>query len=186
MLTRCVTRSDVTAQSPRCPSRSPISVLAMPELPDVTVYVEALRQRILGAKLESTRITHPFLLRTFEPPLASLYGRRVVDLRRVGKREAIGFEGEHWLMLHLMIAGSLHWFAAGATNSGRVGDPRVAVRGVSQAPACRKSHSEAIPHGPANLQRHRQRLLRRNSAPCPPVTHRIDAEARRAVREASV
>jgi len=91
----------------------------MPELPDVTVYVEALRQRILGAKLESTRITHPFLLRTFEPPLASLYGRRVVDLRRVGKRVAIGFEGEHWLMLHLMIAGRLHWFAAGATKTGR-------------------------------------------------------------------
>jgi formamidopyrimidine-DNA glycosylase len=93
--------------------------LAMPELPDVTVYVEALRKRILGAKLESTRITHPFLLRTFDPPLAALYGRRVVDLRRVGKRVAIGFEGEHWLMLHLMIAGRLHWFPAGATKTGR-------------------------------------------------------------------
>jgi len=91
----------------------------MPELPDVTVYVEALRKRILGAKLESTRITHPFLLRTFIPPLASLYGRRVVDLRRVGKRVAIGFEGDHWLMLHLMIAGRLHWFPAGATKTGR-------------------------------------------------------------------
>lgn len=65
----------------------------MPELPDITVYVEALRQRILGARLESTRITHPFLLRTFEPPLTALLGRRVVDLRRVGKRVAVGFEG---------------------------------------------------------------------------------------------
>jgi formamidopyrimidine-DNA glycosylase len=91
----------------------------MPELPDVTVYVEALRERILGAKLGSTRITHPFLLRTFEPPLTALYGRRVVDLRRVGKRVAIGFEGDHWLMLHLMIAGRLHWFPAGATKTGR-------------------------------------------------------------------
>lgn len=91
----------------------------MPELPDITVYIEALRERILGAKLESTRITHPFLLRTFEPPLSSLYGRRVVALRRVGKRVAIGFEGDLWLMLHLMIAGRLHWFAAGAGKTGR-------------------------------------------------------------------
>jgi formamidopyrimidine-DNA glycosylase len=91
----------------------------MPELPDITVYVEALRQRILGAKLESTRITHPFLLRTFEPPLAALQGRRVVDLRRVGKRVAVGFEGDQWLVLHLMIAGRLHWFATGARKTGR-------------------------------------------------------------------
>lgn len=91
----------------------------MPELPDITVYIEALRERILGAKLESTRITHPFLLRTFDPPLSSLYGLRVVDLRRIGKRVAIGFEGDQWLMLHLMIAGRLHWFPAGATKTGR-------------------------------------------------------------------
>jgi formamidopyrimidine-DNA glycosylase len=91
----------------------------MPELPDITVYVEALRARILGAKLESTRITHPFLLRTFEPPLTSLHGRRVVELRRVGKRVAVGFEGDQWLVLHLMIAGRLHWFPAGARKTGR-------------------------------------------------------------------
>jgi formamidopyrimidine-DNA glycosylase len=91
----------------------------MPELPDITVYVEALQARILGAKLESTRITHPFLLRTFEPPLTSLHGRRVVELRRVGKRVAVGFEGDQWLVLHLMIAGRLHWFPAGARKTGR-------------------------------------------------------------------
>ena len=91
----------------------------MPELPDIAVYVEALRQRILGARLESTRITHPFLLRTFEPPLASLEGRRVVELRRVGKRVAVGFEGDQWLVLHLMIAGRLHWFPTGARKTGR-------------------------------------------------------------------
>ena len=91
----------------------------MPELPDITVYIEALRERILGAKLESTRITHPFLLRTFDPPISLLYGRRVIDLRRIGKRVAIGFEGDQWLMLHLMIAGRLHWFPAGATKTGR-------------------------------------------------------------------
>jgi formamidopyrimidine-DNA glycosylase len=91
----------------------------MPELPDIAVYLEALRSRILGAKLESVRITHPFLLRTFEPPLSTLQGRRVVELRRVGKRVAVGFEGDHWLVLHLMIAGRLHWFAAGARKTGR-------------------------------------------------------------------
>jgi formamidopyrimidine-DNA glycosylase len=92
----------------------------MPELPDITVYVEALEARILGARLQSARITHPFLLRTFEPPLAALHGRRVVELRRVGKRVAVGFEGDQWLVLHLMIAGRLHWFATGARKTGRV------------------------------------------------------------------
>jgi formamidopyrimidine-DNA glycosylase len=91
----------------------------MPELPDIAIYLEALKARVLGAQLESTRITHPFLLRTFEPPLASLHGRRVVELRRVGKRVAVGFEGDQWLVLHLMIAGRLHWYAAGARKTGR-------------------------------------------------------------------
>ena len=91
----------------------------MPELPDITVYIEALKERILGAKLESSRITHPFLLRTFDPPLTSLNNRRVIDLRRIGKRVAVGFEGDHWLMLHLMIAGRLHWFPTGAKKTGR-------------------------------------------------------------------
>src|ERR1700730_5504502 len=91
----------------------------MPELPDIAVYLEALQSRIVGAGLESPRITHPFLLRTFEPPLDSLHGRRVVELRRVGKRVGVGFEGDHWLVLHLMIAGRLHWFASGARKTGR-------------------------------------------------------------------
>jgi formamidopyrimidine-DNA glycosylase len=91
----------------------------MPELPDIAVYVEALEARILGARLQSARITHPFLLRTFEPPLAALHGRRVVELRRVGKRVAVGFEGDQWLVVHLMIAGRLHWFAHAARKTGR-------------------------------------------------------------------
>jgi formamidopyrimidine-DNA glycosylase len=91
----------------------------MPELPDITVYIEALERRLLGARLESTRITHPFLLRTFDPPISSLYGRKVVAFRRVGKRIAIGFEGDHWLVLHLMIAGRLHWITATAAKKGR-------------------------------------------------------------------
>jgi formamidopyrimidine-DNA glycosylase len=86
----------------------------MPELPDITVYIEALERRLRGARLESTRISHPFLLRTFDPPISSLYGKRVVGLRRLGKRIAIGFEGDHWLVIHLMIAGRLHWLTPAA------------------------------------------------------------------------
>lgn len=91
----------------------------MPELPDITVYIEALEQRLRGARLESTRISHPFLLRTFDPPISALYGRRVVGFRRLGKRIAIGFEGDHWLVLHLMIAGRLHWLTPTAAKKGR-------------------------------------------------------------------
>jgi formamidopyrimidine-DNA glycosylase len=91
----------------------------MPELPDITVYLEALQQRLPGACLQSTRITHPFLLRTFDPPIDSLYGRRVVALERVGKRIAIGFEGDRWLVVHLMIAGRLHWIPVGADKPKR-------------------------------------------------------------------
>src|SRR5215475_14502127 len=91
----------------------------MPELPDIAIYIEALERRLMGATLISTRITHLFLLRTFEPPLTALHGRRVVALRRVGKRIAIGFEGDLWLVFHLMIAGRLHWFAPDARKTGR-------------------------------------------------------------------
>jgi formamidopyrimidine-DNA glycosylase len=68
--------------------------------------------------LTTTRIAHPFLLRTFEPPISALHGRRVVELRRIGKRIAFGFEGDHWLVIHLMIAGRLHWFEAGVKPRG--------------------------------------------------------------------
>jgi len=81
----------------------------MPELPDITVYLEALERRISGHKLEKVQITSPFLLRTATPPIASVEGRKVSDLRRLGKRICIGFEDELWLVIHLMIAGRLHW-----------------------------------------------------------------------------
>ncbi len=81
----------------------------MPELPDITVYIEALQQRIQGQKLERVRVTSPYLLRTAVPPLQSAEGRLVRALRRVGKRIAIGLEDDYWLVLHLMIAGRLHW-----------------------------------------------------------------------------
>jgi len=91
----------------------------VPELPDVTVYVEALKERLLGARLTATRLTHPFLLRTFEPPLSALEGRTVEAIRRLGKRIALGFEADLWLVMHLMIAGRLHWFPKGARSHGR-------------------------------------------------------------------
>ena len=81
----------------------------MPELPDVTLYVEALEERIAGARLERVRLASPFLLRTADPPLAAVEGRAVREVRRAGKRIAIGFEEDLWLVLHLMIAGRLHW-----------------------------------------------------------------------------
>ena len=85
----------------------------MPELPDVTVYVEALATRVLGQRLERVTIANPFLLRSFEPSPQELAGRRRREVRRLGKRIAIGLEGDLWLVLHLMIAGRLHWYAGG-------------------------------------------------------------------------
>jgi len=81
----------------------------MPELPDVAAYIAALEPRILGRKLERARVTNVALLRTSSPPLNAVEGRAVCEIRRVGKRIAIGLEGDLWLVLHLMIAGRLHW-----------------------------------------------------------------------------
>jgi formamidopyrimidine-DNA glycosylase len=81
----------------------------MPELPDITIYIEALQPRVLGQRLVGIRIHSPFVLRTYEPPLKAVDGLVVRDLRRIGKRVAIGFEQQFWLVIHLMIAGRLHW-----------------------------------------------------------------------------
>lgn len=91
----------------------------MPELPDITVYIEALQQRIVGQPLVRAQIVNPFLRRTVAPPLDSAVGRRVCGLRRIGKRIAIGLEGQLWLVLHLMIAGRLHWYAKADRTRGR-------------------------------------------------------------------
>src|SRR5262249_14986936 len=91
----------------------------MPELPDLTVYLEALQERIVGARLEQAHVASPFLLRTVAPSLTAVQGRRVREARRLGKRLAIGLEGELWLVLHLMIAGRLHWFELGAPRARR-------------------------------------------------------------------
>ena len=81
----------------------------MPELPDVTVYIEALEQRILGRTLTKAQIASPFLLRTIEPPVDACVDHKVTGLCRIGKRIAVGFDNDVWLVLHLMIAGRLHW-----------------------------------------------------------------------------
>jgi formamidopyrimidine-DNA glycosylase len=86
----------------------------MPELPDLTVYLEALERRVLGRRLERVLLSSPFLLRTAVPPIQFAGGRRVTEVRRIGKRIAIGLEGGLWLVFHLMIAGRLHWFELGA------------------------------------------------------------------------
>ena len=91
----------------------------MPELPDITAYIMALEARILGQALERVRLGSPFLLRSVAPPLADVEGRTVREVRRVGKRIAIGVEGDLWLVLHLMIAGRLHWKKKGAKLAGR-------------------------------------------------------------------
>ena len=93
----------------------------MPELPDITVYIDALERRVLGERLEDVRLTNPFLLRTVEPPVAEASGKAVRRLRRIGKRIAIGLDGELWLVIHLMIAGRLHWKEKGADPPGRRG-----------------------------------------------------------------
>ena len=95
-------------------ARVPWVYPAVPELPDIVIYLEALEQRILGQVLEKIRVVSPFLLRTVDPPLASAEGKRIRELRRVGKRIAIGMDEDLWLVLHLMIAGRLHWQKRGA------------------------------------------------------------------------
>jgi formamidopyrimidine-DNA glycosylase len=91
----------------------------MPELPDIAAYIHALEPRVVGQPLVGVRLASAFLLRTVEPPIACVEGQVVRELRRVGKRIAFGFEGGEWMVLHLMIAGRLHWRAAGARLAGR-------------------------------------------------------------------
>ncbi len=89
----------------------------MPELPDIVVYIEALEKRILGQTLERVRIASSFLVRTADPPVSAAEGKSVVQLRRMGKRICIGLENNLWLVLHLMIAGRLHWKKRGVKVS---------------------------------------------------------------------
>jgi formamidopyrimidine-DNA glycosylase len=96
----------------------------MPELPDINLYVEKLDERVRGQVLKDIRISKPFLVRSFDPPLSTANGKRVTELRRVGKRIVFGLEPDYWLILHLMIAGRLHWH-----------DEQVAVAGKNKLAA---------------------------------------------------
>ena len=91
----------------------------MPELPDITAYIAALEPRILGKTLEHVRLASVFVLRTVEPPVSAAEGKTVRALRRIGKRIAIGVDQELWLVIHLMIAGRLHWKSVGAKLAGK-------------------------------------------------------------------
>lgn len=91
----------------------------MPELPDILAYMHALEPLVLGQPLKNARIASPFLLRTVEPPITDIEGQTVRELRRIGKRIAFGFDDEVWMVLHLMIAGRLHWRQLGAKLGGR-------------------------------------------------------------------
>ncbi|HKR08722.1 MAG TPA: DNA-formamidopyrimidine glycosylase family protein [Gemmatimonadaceae bacterium] len=93
----------------------------MPELPDITVYIEALEARIVGQPLERIRIAKPFLLRSVDPPISSANGKKVIGIRRIGKRIGIELEDDLFLVIHLMIAGRLRWVAAGAKVPGKLG-----------------------------------------------------------------
>jgi formamidopyrimidine-DNA glycosylase len=92
----------------------------MPELPDIVVYIEHLEAGLIGQMLERVRLTNPFVLRSVTPPIASAEGKKVVGVRRMGKRIVIALEGELFLVLHLMIAGRLRWLATGAKVPGRI------------------------------------------------------------------
>jgi formamidopyrimidine-DNA glycosylase len=129
----------------------------MPELPDVVTYIEALRPRILGARLERVRLLHPFLLRSVQPPMSDVLGRTVTDLRRLGKRLVITLEGERFVVLHLMIAGRLHWKAAGARPPGKIGlaafDFSTGTLLLTEAGTKRRAALYLV-HGEAGLREH--------------------------------
>src|SRR5437016_6266246 len=93
----------------------------MPELPDVMVYLACLHPRVVGQPLQKVRLSSPFLLRSVDPPLTQVEGVTVRGLRRLGKRIVLEFDDELFLVLHLMIAGRLHWKARGAKPPGRIG-----------------------------------------------------------------
>src|SRR5262245_46248774 len=85
----------------------------MPELPDLTVYLDALEARVVGRELKRVVLRNPFLLRTYEPPLDAVHGKRVLGLRRIGKRIVFALEDELFVVIHLMVAGRLHWLEPG-------------------------------------------------------------------------
>jgi formamidopyrimidine-DNA glycosylase len=100
---------------------SPLSPDVMPELPDVQIYIEALLGRVLGKTLTSIRIANPFVLRSVDPPLREIVGRQIIDVSRLGKRIVLSFEGDLFLVVHLMIAGRFRWRPPGGKAPGKLG-----------------------------------------------------------------
>ncbi len=129
----------------------------MPELPDIVVYQEALELRVRGQRLERIRIDDPFLLRTAWPPVDSLVGRRIVAVRRLGKRLALGGEGDRWLVVHLMVAGRLHWTDAGRKPAARGARAQLGFAGgtltLSEAGTKRRASLHVV-DGAAGLAAH--------------------------------
>jgi formamidopyrimidine-DNA glycosylase len=129
----------------------------MPELPDLTVYQEALQRRIVGERLERVQIVSPFVLRSAVPPIQMAEQRRVTEIRRLGKRLAIGLEGELWLVFHLMIAGRLHWYDRGTTPPKRAVLARLAFGSglltLTEAGSKRRASLHLV-QGEEQLQRH--------------------------------
>jgi formamidopyrimidine-DNA glycosylase len=152
----------------------------MPELPDVTIYVEALESRILGRTLAGIRLGSPFVLRSVDPPLAAFCGQTVRALSRLGKRIVMAFDGELYLVIHLMIAGRLHWRPAGAPLARKIGlaafdfpdgtvvltetasKKRAALHAVRGAAALAEHDPGGIEVLDADLQAFRAALLREN------------------------
>jgi formamidopyrimidine-DNA glycosylase len=152
----------------------------MPELPDVTVYLEALAARVKGRKLLGVRLASPFVLRTFDPPLSAAAGKKVLGLRRVGKRLVLELEGDLFLVIHLMIAGRLRWLESGAKIPGKVGlaafdfDPgtvvltevaskkRASIHLLRSEEAVREMDRGGIEPLEADAARFREALLREN------------------------
>jgi formamidopyrimidine-DNA glycosylase len=129
----------------------------MPELPDVVVYIERLEPRIVGQPLQRVRLTSPFLVRSVDPPLRAAEGKRVVRLRRLGKRIVLELEGELFLVFHLMIAGRFHWRPRGAAVARRVGlaafDFPTGTLLLTEA-GTQKRASLYVVHGAPNLAAH--------------------------------
>jgi formamidopyrimidine-DNA glycosylase len=130
----------------------------MPELPDIVVYLEALHRRVAGRTLERVRVAHPFLVRTFDPPLDATFGKAVRGLRRLGKRIVFELDGDLFLVLHLMIAGRLHWKPPGAKPAGKIGlaafDFPDGTLVLTEAGTQRRASLHVV-RGEAELARHR-------------------------------
>src|SRR2546429_332600 len=146
----------------------------MPELPDVTVYVEALRERVVGARLERLRLVNAFVLRSVDPPLSDVVGRAVTGVSRLGKRLVLPLPDERFVVIHLMIAGRLHWKAAGE-GAARASRRREEALLGGHAGAARRLVGAPAPRGGRRVPGGRARFPPRHgrARPLPPAVSRL-------------